>query len=95
MFDFGPMNITRRENETDVFIPCPFSGPHTPVWKINNIYYQISELPTHSVEVVPFAFGLLIPIVKSKMNGTTFQCFVPSGHPYTLHPSSIGRLLVN
>ena len=89
--DVGPMDITRRENERNVAIPCPFSGPHVPLWKINDAFYEISMLPA---DFFPNWHGLLIPIVTRQLNGTTFQCFAPTDSPYQLLSSSEGKLLV-
>lgn len=69
----GPCDIVRTVGEVNVFIPCPFSGPNLPTWKINNVYYEASSLPP---QYIPAPNGLLIRKVEENMQKTTFQCFV-------------------
>lgn len=67
------MNITRAEGEVNVFIPCPLSdtGSTNPIWKINETYYEVYNLPR---KFRPATYGILITRVDGGMNGTTFQC---------------------
>ena len=68
-----PRNITRVENEIDVFIPCPFEfRPAPPIWKIlNGTEYFDATLP--SIYTQTFG-GLFIKIVHRCLNYTSFQC---------------------
>ena len=86
----GPSNILRKENATNVLIPCPFSGEYNPVWAIDGQYYALINVP---VQYKPCSYGLLIPLVKKEMNGTTFQCIIP-GPVNQVFSSSIGMLIV-
>lgn len=81
----------RRQNDRNEFIPCPFSGPYSPVWKINEVSYESFTVPQ---EYIPFPHGLLIPTISQDMNGTTFQCLVLTGHKSELQLSTIGTLYV-
>lgn len=90
-FDHGPTTIYRRERETDVFIPCPFSGPSFPAWIINGALYESLHVPA---EYMPSPYGLLIPTLTSKLNGTTFQCIVSSGYNFDVYASTAGTLIV-
>ena len=92
-FDHGPTTIIRREQEGNVFIPCPFSGLHFPLWIINDVSYEIFHVPQG---YIPSPYGLLIPILSKKLNGTTFQCrrFREKGNNISQDTSTIGTLIV-
>lgn len=85
----GPSRILRTVNETNVFIPCPYSGRHNPVWIINSVEYELFNVP-HPYEPTPY--GLLIPLISKEMNGTTFQCLVSS---HDILSSSVGTIIVH
>lgn len=89
--NIGPRDITRAEREIDVYVPCPFAGPYSPSWKINNIVYEAFNLPER---FIPASYGLLITVIEKDMDGTTFQCLVYTGVNYTIQYSSIGKLTV-
>lgn len=74
-----------------MYIPCPFSGTLFPTWIINNLIYDSSVVPE---DFIPSPYGLMIPLVKMKLNGTTFQCHVPQVPAGTSRRSSIGTLFV-
>ena len=91
----GPSNILRGENETNVFIPCPYLGPYNPVWTINGIDYEVFSIPNLYKAA---RYGLLIEMISKEMNGTTFQCHVSTGQVegnMNLLSSSIGTLIVH
>lgn len=82
----GPQNITRAEGEVNVYIPCSLTESDNPIWKINNTYYEVYNLPR---KFIPASLGLLITRVEIEMNGTTFQCIELGGSV-----SSVGILIV-
>ena len=90
----GPSNITRNEGQTDIAIPCGLNtGQATPFWKINSSFYYPSDVPP------PFIASLggriiSIPVIYLCMNGTSFQCFVPTSSGRGLISSSTGTLTV-
>ena len=90
--DIGPSNIIRRENETNVFIPCPFSGLSYPIWKINGLTYASFSVPEN---YIPFPYGLLIPKITQKINGTSFQCLISTGAFQDFLQSTVGTLIVH
>lgn len=89
IISFGPQNITRMEGETSVYIPCPFPGSSSPIWKIDSLYFEASTLPGN---LIPASYGLFITQITASMNGTTFQCLVYNGTGYEF--SSTGVLIV-
>ena len=91
LFDNGPRNISRTEDERNVYIPCPFPGSASPIWLINGIYYEAFHLPENMVSV---SFGLLITVVTVEMDGKTFQCMVSTGVDFEFYKSTVGRLTV-
>lgn len=88
--NLGPRNLTRYENEPNVYIPCPFSGSANPIWRINGVDYEAFNLPFN---LLPVSYGLLIPIVELGMDGKTFQCISQAGPSVPLM-SSVGTLKV-
>ena len=89
----GPVNITRAENETYVFIPCPFEfRPAPSIWKINGTEYSSTTLP--SAIYTQTAGGLFIKRVDKCLNQTSFQCIDTSFNSLQGEPSSIGYLTV-
>ena len=87
----GPLNISRVEGETNVYIPCPFPGKYNPIWKINGTFYVASNLPPG---MKPASYGILIIQVEERLNGTTFQCLTVSGVAHKIHKSTTGILIV-
>lgn len=61
------------------------------MWKINDVLYASTTLPD---KFEPSSYGLMIPVVKTELNATKFQCFVGGGYQYFLRSSSIGTLYV-
>lgn len=90
-YNIGPVFITRKVNDANEFIPCPFSGPNSPVWIINGYRYESFNVPQ---EYIPFPYGLLIPRITHDLNGTTFQCLVSNRYQPGYLPSSTGILIV-
>ena len=89
----GPLNITRTVGETYIVIPCPFSGEYEVTWNINGILYSMFNLPKFDgIKLLPVSSGLLIPLVTEHLNGTTFQCFYPSGNGFHVLKSTIGKI---
>ena len=86
-----PMNFTRKENDENVFIPCPYGGPAIPTWKIGDHYYTPSTLPENYHRTIG---GLIISSIENKMTGLTFQCFSPNGTGLYVEESSVGTLTV-
>ena len=87
----GPRNITRIEEERDVFIPCPFWGPYVPIWEINGVQYEHSTFPEpYKLE----RFGLLITMVERRLNNTMYRCLYPTGKRFQIKSSEVGYLLV-
>lgn len=84
------------EGETDVFIPCPFSGQYLPIWKINGKVYELFQITEDEQlqDFIPSLRGLLITRVTQSLDGTTFQCLYPSGVGFNVMESSIGSLTV-
>ena len=93
-----PSNITRTEGQTSVIIPCPPSfvaGNVIPFWKINETFYHHSRLPCPFIASASGA--LIITVVDSTLNGTSFQCFAPPGIrdvPVIARRSDVGLLTV-
>ena len=90
----GPANITKYEGDEDVIIPCPFSGPATPYWRINSTTYHISQI---EFPFTPLPNGnLFIHLVYRMLNNTSFQCFAAPGTVNDPTPlqSSVGILTV-
>ena len=87
-----PKNITRTEEETDVFIPCPFEHRSTaPIWRINGTDYTIATLPSiYSLS----SSGLFINRVDKCLDQTTFQCIDTSDSRLEGQESSVGTLQV-
>ena len=75
-------------------ILCTTNPPHaTPFWKIDETVYYFSDLPplfraSHSGREI------IIPVVDISMNGTSFQCFIPTSSGNGLVSSSTGALTV-
>ena len=91
----GPLNITRTIGESYVVIPCPYSGAYEVTWKINGILYTTFNLPQFDgIKLLPVSSGLLIPLVTQHLDGTTFQCFYPSGNGFDVLTSTIGSIRV-
>ena len=91
----GPLNITRTVGETYIVIPCPYSGVYEVTWKINGILYTTFNLPQFDgIKLLPVSSGLLIPLVTEHLDGTTFQCFYPSGNGFDVLVSTIGSIRV-
>ena len=89
----GPSHILWKENATTVFISCPFLGEHSPVWATNGQLYSLLDVPA---QYKPCTYGLLIPLVMKEINGTTFQCIVPTKQKeISLLSSSVGMLFVS
>ena len=94
MCEIQSRNITRLEGTEDEIILCQsYSVQATPFWKINNTIYYYSDVPP------PFRASkngrdIVTPIVDSTLNGTSFQCFIPSSSGDDLISSSIGVLIV-
>ena len=87
-----PRNITRAENETDVFIPCPFGfRPAPSIWKINGTEYFGATLPPVFTQIPG---GLFINRVNRCLNHTSFQCIDTSGESLQGEESDIGFLTV-
>lgn len=88
----GPRNITRGEGTGDVTIPCQLHAlDATPFWKINSTIYYYSDMPP-PFEVSTSGREVGITAVDLSLNGTSFQCFIPSVNG--LITSSIGILTV-
>lgn len=90
LVDLGPRNVTRFENEANVYIPCPFPGSSNPIWRINGIDYEAFNLP---LNMLPVSYGLLIPVVELGMDGKSFQCILQTDEVHQLM-SDIGILKV-
>ena len=87
-----PRNITRAENETDVFIPCPFGfQPFPSIWKINGTEYFGATLPSIFTQIPG---GLFINTVHRCLNHTSFQCIDTSDDSLLGRESDIGFLTV-
>ena len=90
----GPRNISQTEGATDVLIPCHFHPAYaTPFWKINDKVYYFSDVPPPFI-ASSSGRDISIPLVDSSLNGTSFQCFVPSSSGNDLMGSSVGILTV-
>ena len=90
----GPRNITRDEGQTSFTIPCGLgTGPATPFWKINGFLYYPSDVPLPFIASLGGRF-ISIPVVYLSMNGTSFQCFIPTYSGHGLMSSSTGTLTV-
>lgn len=91
----GPLNITRTVGETYVVIPCPYSGAYQVTWNINGHLYSMFNLPQFDgIKLLPISSGLLIPVVTEHLDGTTFQCFYPSGNGFDVLMSTMGSIRV-
>ena len=89
----GPRNITRTEGSERELILCQsYPIQATPFWKINGTIYYYSDVPP---PLVASRSGreIIIPVVELTLNGTSFQCFIPSSSGDELS-SSTGVLTV-
>lgn len=78
----GPQDITRKEGDTDVFIPCPFNDLEIPFWKINGTFYSATQLQYPFLSLSGDSnnqSGIVILLIHRSLNGTTFQCLVAPG----------------
>ena len=90
----GPENITRVEGSNRIIIRCQsYPVQTTPFWKVNGTIYYYSDVPP-PFEVSKSGRELKIPLVVLSLNGTSFQCFIPSSSGDGLFSSSIGVLTV-
>ena len=88
-----PMNITRADGETNVFIPCPFEFRSTPsIWRIRGMEYTAATIPP-VYSITPG--GLFINTVHVCMNQTSFQCIDTSDNALAEQLSDIGILTVS
>ena len=76
-----------------MYIPCENFAlrGRTPFWRINGVDYIVSNLPpayTHSL------FGLRINVITRDLDGTSFQCLLPSENSFSVQLSTIGILTV-
>ena len=74
----GQVIYPRTEGVKNDIIPCLVFGQlqATPFWKINDKIYYYSDLPLPLRSVN--GKHVTISTIDSSLNGTTFQCFVPS-----------------
>lgn len=90
----GPGNITAVEGANHIPILCQlFRAQATPFWKINGNTYYYSDVPQPFV-VSKSGREVYIPLAVLSLNGTSFQCFIPSSSGSGLFSSSIGILTV-
>ena len=90
----GPENIMTVEGANHIPILCQsFPVQATPFWKINSTIYYYSDVPPPFV-VSNSGREIYIPLVVLSLNGTSFQCFIPSSSEAGLFSSSIGVLTV-
>ena len=90
----GPRNVTRAEGTENIHIPCQSYPPQaTPFWKINGTIYYYSDVPPPFV-VSKSGREITIPVVDSTLNGTSFQCFIPSSTGDELIVSTVGVITV-
>ena len=91
----NPTDISRDEGEEAVRIPCElvFSSIQNRMifWRINGIDYTINNLPSIYTQTLS---GLRIERVTLAMNGTSFQCLLPTDNDLAVQASSIGVLTV-
>ena len=91
----GPRNITRSEGAEEELILCQsYPVQTTPFWKINGTVYYYSDIPPLFV-ASRSGREIIILMVGLTLNGTSFQCFIPSlsGGGYLIS-SSTGVLTV-
>ena len=73
-------------------ILCTTNPPHaTPFWKINETVHYFSDLPRLFM-VSHSGREIIIPVIDISMNGTSFQCFIPTSSGNGLVSSSTGTL---
>lgn len=91
----GIRNISRNGGETDVHIPCLLNPQQEAIsfWKINDTIYYHMDVPSPFM-VVQNGRIIEISLVDSFLNGTSFQCFIPSSSGDSLIGSTIGVLTV-
>ena len=91
----GPENRVTMEGANHVPILCQsFPAQATPFWKVNGTTYYFSDVPP-PFEVSNSGREIYIPLVTLSLNGTSFQCFIPSSSEAGgLFNSSIGVLTV-
>ena len=91
---FGPRNLKTFEGSNEVTIPCAtYSVQATPFWKINDIIYYFSDIP-HPFTTSQSGRTITIPVVDLSMNGTSFQCFIPTSSGHGLISGSVTTLTV-
>ena len=88
-----PSDIERREGEKGVRISCEIFTfeERIPFWRINGIDYTSCNLPPPYMQT---SSGLEIGIVTRDMDGTTFQCLLPSQNDLSVQVTSTGRFTV-
>ena len=74
--DFSGPEDQKVDVEEPAFFECTdelvIKQGIVPLWKINNMIYDISQL---SKSYVQTSKGLLIPKVKESQDGSTYQCY--------------------
>ena len=88
-----PNDIERRAGEKDVHISCEIFifEERVPFWRINGIDYVKCNLPQPYVQTPS---GLEIKTVTRDMDGTSFQCLLPSQNDLSIKATRIGVLTV-
>ena len=89
-----PKNTTRIEGSEEVPILChSYPVQATPFWKINGTIYYYSDVPP-PFEASKSGREIIILLVDSTLNRTSFQCFIPSSSGDELMSSSVGIITV-
>ena len=88
-----PSDIERREGERSVRFSCEIYvfAERVPFWRINGVDYISCNLPPPYMQTPS---GLEIQTVTRDMDGTTFQCLLPSQNDLSVQASRIGVLTV-
>lgn len=82
LFSLNPMNITRNVGEKEVFIGCSHRQSVIQAWDIKfganqtaKRYVQGGVSEAHPHFAPKYELGILIHVITSEMDGTTFQCY--------------------
>ena len=78
----GKKIVSRTEGQTDVTFPCQPNqvSAATPFWKMNDILYYFSDVPSPYTSENGRAID--IGIVDLSLNGTAIECFIPTSPEY-------------
>lgn len=95
MFE-DPEDQLVTEGDTNIRIPCESfaqrtDNPRVTIWRVNGIDYTISDLPPQYTQTFS---SLRIDRIARDLDGTSFQCLLPSDDDLSVEESPIGIITV-